>query len=653
MHSWSDAGETKSVDSLQRRHQYQSAIAELSQLAISCADVDALLPTACSLMVSVLDLPRGNFERWLQKPVDDGPQDWGSLAESLVASRPFTAGEAEFVQSIAHVLRMLDDRQQRERRQLAEAEQRFQRIFQISPVALSMSTVEHGRIVDANERWLAIFGYRRDEVIGRTAAELGIAVAAEFRDELTQRVHATGALRQVEMTLRNKSGEILDIVASSVQLDTSPEETWIWSCDDITDRKRAEAERDQLLVGAQLARAEAEQALEKLDAVYSITDSLMADSDLDGLFAELLKRLRRTLQVDQASVLLLDEDDQSLYLRALDGIQPAETYPKIRVPLGAGVSGRIAAEGRPMIANDYSTIDVSGIEGPTPEALRETSKSVMGAPLRIRGKVAGVILATTLEPREFSTGELKLLALAADRAAPAIERGRLIAKIRSGLERQRMLSHRLLKAHEEERRRLAVELHDELGQVLTAVKINLESLERANDFPIAPNALTGMIGIVDEALQRVRDIALDLRPSVLDDLGLSAAMRWYSDRFARTGRIETHLSIGPLPALEPELRTACFRVAQEALTNVDRHAHAQHVWIDLHVLAGALELSIRDDGVGFDVAAARDRASHGDSVGLLGMQERVSLMGGEYEVVRVAAGGTEVRARFPIGEAAL
>jgi signal transduction histidine kinase len=103
-----------------------------------------------------------------------------------------------------------------------------------------------------------------------------------------------------------------------------------------------------------------------------------------------------------------------------------------------------------------------------------------------------------------------------------------------------------------------------------------------------------------------------------------------------------------LPPLEPGLKTACFRVAQEALTNVDRHARADHVWIDLHVLDGALELSVRDDGTGFDVAAARDRAIHGASVGLLGMQERVALMGGEYEIVRVPAGGTEVRARFPL-----
>jgi signal transduction histidine kinase len=192
-----------------------------------------------------------------------------------------------------------------------------------------------------------------------------------------------------------------------------------------------------------------------------------------------------------------------------------------------------------------------------------------------------------------------------------------------------------------------VELHDELGQILTAVKINLESLERSPDAHTLAQ-LPAMIASVDDALQRIKDIALDLRPSVLDDLGLEAAMRWFADRSTRNAGLAAHLSIDALPALEANLQTACFRVMQEALTNVERHARARQVWIDLHVLDGARELSVRDDGIGFDVAAAKSRAISGGSVGILGMQERVALMGGEYEIVRIPSGGTEVRARFPL-----
>lgn len=228
------------------------------------------------------------------------------------------------------------------------------------------------------------------------------------------------------------------------------------------------------------------------------------------------------------------------------------------------------------------------------------------------------------------------------------ERARLLEHISAGRERQEALSRRLLMAQEEERRRLAIELHDELGQVLTAVKINLESLQRARGEPHLEATLHSMIRSVDDSLQRVRDIALDLRPSVLDDLGLPAALRWYADRITRDAGLEVHVSIDALPDVDIALATACFRVAQEALANVVRHAYARHVWLDLHLLADGFELRVRDDGRGFDVATARERAINGSSIGLLGMQERMALVGGEYDIVNLPGGGVEVRARFAV-----
>lgn len=595
------------------------------------------------------DITDAGIASYVATIVDGDPQPWGFIVAATASARTFTADEIEFVQSVSTVLRLLAEHRKRERLAVAELEGRFGRIFQASPVALGMSTIDGGRIIEVNDRWLALFGFQRSEVIGRTNAELRLSVEPARRAALITQARTEGIVPNTEMRVRNKAGEILEIIVSAVRVDMSPgDDVWMSAAVDITDRKRAQTEHDQLLEREQLARAEAEQALEKLDAVYTIADSGPAHGDLGELLGDMLKRLRRTLQVDYTSLLLIDDEGKALYQRACDSELPQPLPAGGRVPLGVGLSGRIFAEGRPLMACDYSSVDLTGIEGVAPEAVKQIAKSVMGAPVRIRGEIAGVMTATTTRPRQFTDENLKLLAFAADRVAPAIERGRLIAKIRTGHERQRALSRRLLTAQEEERRRLAVELHDELGQVLTAVKINLESLQRASGVAAAPASMDGMIQSVDDALQRVRDIALDLRPSVLDDLGLPAAMRWYADRFARAGRVEAHLSIGVLPPLESGVKTACFRVAQEALTNVDRHAHADHVWIDLHVLDGALELSVRDDGIGFDVAAARERAIRGASVGLLGMQERVAQMGGEYEVVKVTAGGTEVRARFPL-----
>jgi signal transduction histidine kinase len=148
-------------------------------------------------------------------------------------------------------------------------------------------------------------------------------------------------------------------------------------------------------------------------------------------------------------------------------------------------------------------------------------------------------------------------------------------------------------------------------------------------------------------MERVRNLALDLRPSILDDLGLPAALRWYASRFTRDTSIVVHVSADATARLEPAVETACFRVAQEALTNIMRHGQARHVWVDLDDDAGVTVLEIRDDGAGFDVVAARERAVGGLSLGLLGMEERVSSLGGEFDVQSVPGQGTWLSARFP------
>jgi two-component system, NarL family, sensor histidine kinase UhpB len=201
-------------------------------------------------------------------------------------------------------------------------------------------------------------------------------------------------------------------------------------------------------------------------------------------------------------------------------------------------------------------------------------------------------------------------------------------------EELQVLSRKLIEAQEAERRAVARELHDDFGQVLTAIKLNLTDKERDQAETIA---------LVDGAIARVRDLAHNLRPSMLDDLGLSESLRWYVDREARRAGLEAHLEIATIEGrLPPTIETTCFRVTQEALTNVIRHARARRIEVELRSSPDGLRLEVRDDGGGFDPAAAR-----GDSQGLLGMRERVALAGGELEVDSAPGRGTAVRARFP------
>ena len=223
------------------------------------------------------------------------------------------------------------------------------------------------------------------------------------------------------------------------------------------------------------------------------------------------------------------------------------------------------------------------------------------------------------------------------RAQEALER--LNRELELSHERLRALSRRLLEVQEDERRRLARDLHDDIGQALTALKIQLESRARLDD----------CVETVQHTLERVRQLSLSLRPSQLDDLGLAAALRSHLDRQARVAGIAAHFDNAEAPAdMGPETETTCFRVAQEAINNVLRHAHARNIWVRLFSAGGRLALSVRDDGQGFDLEGVRRRTGADASLGLVGMEERIALVGGSLEVRSERGKGTVVVATFPV-----
>jgi PAS domain S-box-containing protein len=211
------------------------------------------------------------------------------------------------------------------------------------------------------------------------------------------------------------------------------------------------------------------------------------------------------------------------------------------------------------------------------------------------------------------------------------------------------LSRRLVEVQETERRRLARELHDEVGQSLTVAQMNLQAVMQSPGTADQAQRLSESLKMVDHVLEQVHDISLNLRPSMLDDLGLEAALRWYTHRLANSAGFRAEFATQPLEhRLDPILETECFRIAQEALTNVVRHAHAQTVNVDLLAKDGRLHLNVRDDGVGFEVASTREQAVHGASLGLLSMEERAGLGGGAVDFNSIPGKGTNVQAWFPL-----
>jgi signal transduction histidine kinase len=342
-------------------------------------------------------------------------------------------------------------------------------------------------------------------------------------------------------------------------------------------------EQENLLLQAQLPILKASQLL-------------MSEGNVESLAGRLLEVVVEQIGAERALLLLLDEESDELYAAGSAGL-PAEGVSRLRLPAKEGIAGQAQRQEDPLLLAAQSPASLD----PLLQALAMGSDTaVVCVPLRSRKKALGLLSLSRPD------------------------------------------------AQETERRSIARELHDEIGQALTVIKINLQAAQGSSDMASLALYLADGLRTLEGTLQQVRGLSLELRPSLLDDLGLVPALRWYVDRQAQQAGVTAHFaSHGLEERLPPEIEIACFRIVQEALTNVMRHADASQVFIELRHDAEDLHLAIRDDGLGFDVPAALAAAARGESVGLLGMEERVQLLGGRIEIESAPGQGTEIRVCLP------
>jgi len=348
------------------------------------------------------------------------------------------------------------------------------------------------------------------------------------------------------------------------------------------------------------------------------------------------------------------------------------------------VLAQVLRSGRPLFIGDRSAAPSDNL--PADPAFARLldgmeASSVIVMPLAARSRMLGALVLLQCESaRHYTAADLALAEELARRAALAMEnillyaearllnaeleqrvaertlalatelaeRQRAEAAITASREQLRSLSARVNLTREEERKRIAREVHDELGGALTALKMDVawvgKNSASANAAALAAKA-GAMSQLIDATVQTIRRIATELRPGILDDFGLVAAIEWqlqeFGNRAGLTCRLHTNLDE---INVEPECATAVFRVFQETLTNVARHAEASEVNVTLAADGGWLNLEVRDNGRGI----APENAASGKSLGLMGMRERVHLLRGEIEIHGVPNGGTTVQIRVPI-----
>ncbi len=216
-------------------------------------------------------------------------------------------------------------------------------------------------------------------------------------------------------------------------------------------------------------------------------------------------------------------------------------------------------------------------------------------------------------------------------------------------ERLAHLSHRLLSVQEEERRALARELHDHVGQQLAALKLNLEMLRRSHPELAEERRLADSVAITDEVMSQIGDTALDLRPAILDDLGLSSAVRWYARQQEKRSGLQIMVRAEVEQRLPDPIETAAFRIVQEAVNNAIRHGGGgAHIRVELAADRQWLSLDISDDGCGFNPDARTTSDGQPRGMGLLSMRERVELLGGSFRLRAAPGAGASIAARLPL-----
>jgi signal transduction histidine kinase len=369
----------------------------------------------------------------------------------------------------------------------------------------------------------------------------------------------------------------------------------------------------------------------QLESLNEVGNALATETNLDRLLDLIARRSRELLDARLVAVLLPSGADE-LRFAAVAGDE-SERLLRETIPRSTSKTGRVLERRQSERAD--SVLDDPDID---PRAARLLgASSGLWVPLLVRGRAIGVLAAhDKLGPDvRFTDIDLRLAETFADRAALAVD---LSERIASDSLR------RVVEAQELERRRLARELHDETGQALTSILLGLKALEERFEDADSRAATAELRELVVSTLQDVRRLAVELRPSALDDFGLVAALERLAASFAEQSGIAVDFQTSLAgERLSGEVETALYRIVQESLTNVVKHARARHVSILLARMNGAIKAVIEDDGQGFD--PAEDTL---DGFGLVGMRERLALLGGRLEVESSSETGTTVAAEVPI-----
>jgi PAS domain S-box-containing protein len=505
---------------------------------------------------------------------------------------------------------------------LLQSEGRYRTVVKQAAEGIFIVDIDTKLILEANAAYRNLLGYTAQDMLG-----LGLTlydVVAHDRksiDLYLEQIQEEGVHFIGERRHRRKDGSLVDVEVSSSVISYGGGEALCVIVHDITERKRS-AERLQ-------------RSLDALLGLYEAGQILSSSLEREEIGSRLLEIASRVSNLTAAVIAVPSEDGELRIWRSagLEGL-----WRQVRFSPEA-----LAARQKVLETRKYQTVKLrqpGDADGPHLVSLN--------LPLLVRGRLIGVLEAYGPEALMERQYEETLISLA-NQGASALENARLYAELAERENRLQELIRKLITAQEEERRKVSYEVHDGLAQTAAGAHQLLQAFARQHppDSEKGRKDLARALQLVQQTVGEARYVIADLRPTALDDFGLAAAVRLQVEKISSEGsQVDYEEALGN-DRLPPEVETALFRVAQEALTNVHKHAPSARVKITLRRLNDAVRLQVRDWGPGFNPEKITDGGGPGERLGLSSMRERVALLGGHLEVHSRPGEGTEVVADIP------
>lgn len=410
---------------------------------------------------------------------------------------------------------------------------------------------------------------------------------------------------------------------------------------------------------------------QQLSILNTVALTINQSLNLKDILNRALDEVLQLAGIDIVAIFLLDMNNGQLKLSASRGLSENAARLAYQVGLLDSSCGGVMELGKPVVVPDLSPYRGRGAQS----LKQEHVTALMHVPLMIKGFALGSLCVGTRGNMQFDSEEQKLLKAIGNQIAIAVENARLYAEVQRKERLRGELFTKALAAQEDERKRIARELHDEVSQSLTALLYEAEDGLAIDNHPTTRERLQSICNLTQHTLDNIHKLIFDLRPSMLDQLGLLPALRWLAETRLEAKGIRVTVNAcsnsrltdneADFHRLSPEIETTLYRVVQEAINNIARHAAARNVEILLELDEETAKVNIRDDGIGFDLAELnttvikdfeeKDPNLSEDTrgLGIIGMQERIELLGGDLEILTAPGNGTQIHIRVPLRERSL